>query len=91
MQQMPNAKALSHGRDTTIDVLGRQPYVFGREGELVGDVRVEILGFGFWTTLPTSGVSRSIGTVSTSSPHVVWLPANAPWKNEGMSPLATRV
>lgn len=45
MQQMPNAKALSHGRDTTIDVLGRQPYVFGREGELVGDVRVEILGF----------------------------------------------
>ena len=35
MQQMPNAKALSHGRDTTIDVLGRQPYVFGREGELV--------------------------------------------------------
>lgn len=27
--------------------------------------------FGFWNTLPTSGVSRSIGTVSTSSPHVV--------------------
>ena len=78
MQQMPNAKALSHGRDTTIDVLGRQPYVFGREGELVVTFALKYWVFGFWNTLPTSGVSRSIGTVSTSSPHVVWLPANAP-------------
>ena len=92
MQQMPNAKALSHGRDTTIDVLGRQPSMFSA-GKASSSVTfaLKYWVFGFWNTLPTSGVSRSIGTVSTSSPHVVWLPANAPWKNEGMSPLATRV
>ena len=90
MQQMPNAKALSHGRDTTIDVLGRQPYVFGREGELVGDVRVEILGFRVLEHAADQQGEPVDRHGLHIQPRVVWLPANAPWKNED-GPLATRV
>ena len=55
MQQMPNAKALSHGRDTTIDVLGRQPMFSAGKASSSVTFALKYWVFGFWNTLPTSG------------------------------------
>lgn len=69
MQQMPNA-SVSHGRDTTIDVLGR-PHVSA--GKASSSVTFALKHWVFGFEHADQRVSRSIGTVSTSSPHVVWL------------------
>lgn len=91
MQQMPNAKRSATAVIRRLMSSAGSPMFSAGKASSSVTFALKYWVFGFWNTLPTSGVSRSIGTVSTSSPHVVWLPANAPWKNEGMSPLATRV
>ncbi|EFE89552.1 hypothetical protein CECT7263_5552 [Bifidobacterium breve CECT 7263] len=91
IQQVLDTEALGHSRDTAINLFSWKSHVFDREASSSVTFALKYRVFGFWNTLPNSGVGRSIGTVSTSIPHVVWRPANTPWENEGISPLTTRV